>query len=148
MKLRHAAHAPGPHQSRTYTASFSAAFADEDTTGATITGRWVPVAQDLVWWHYKAVITDAANFSWGTIVVPGAPFAPTSGSTDVVSAIAHDNSTNRAHTIGAVESSGNFLLYDLAAGTLMSDTVPFTWANDDMLIIEGIYRTTIGTWPT
>lgn len=148
MKLRHAPPAPAPHTTRPYTASFSAAFSNEDTTGATVSARWAAIARDLIWWRWKLVVDDAANFSWGTIVIPGPPFAPTSGESDFVSGIAHDNSTNKGHTIGAVESTGNFLLYDLATGDFVSDTVPFTWANNDMLIIEGVYRTTIGTWPT
>jgi hypothetical protein len=123
--------------------SYTPAFSGWVQGNGTIDGRYMRVGRMVsfairVYFGSTSSVTGAINME-----VPVAMIASYSSAESSVQVLGLDSSANARYTMHAASTSTiAFQLYGDATGAwpVMSATVPFTWANGDVILVAGTYE--------
>lgn len=126
-----------------YVPTWDGSTTDPVINNGVLTGSWIRSAQSgLV--HFRIRITAGSTTTFGsgfyTFGLPPTPaFEPASMVYFTAYGIAVDSSGASRIPVTADAFGGGFVLAT-SSGSVLSPTVPFTWANADWLIVNGFYE--------
>lgn len=128
-----------------YTPTWTGAGGNPAIGNGSITGRYRRASGgDVVHFHLRILMGSTTTFGSGIYRV-GYPSSPAPSATSLLmmapSGYAYDASSGAVYTItGRVDTGA--LIVGSGAGNIGTPTQPFTWANGDMLVLEGFYEPT------
>jgi hypothetical protein len=126
-----------------YTPTWTGAGGNPAIGNGSITGRYRRASGgDLV--HFQARILMGSTTTFGSgIWRVGYPSSPAPSATSLLElapwGFAYDNSSGARYSISGHVDTGAFIIGS-GAGNIATPTQPFTWANGDILALNGYYE--------